>query len=593
MSAMEYGHVSGLGPSDIEARKKRKKLAIIASSSILLVAMVVGVAVGISNHKASRSGSTSESSSKGELHSSVKAVKALCSPTDFKDTCESALTDAGGDTITNPKELVKLAFNVTTDHIRRGLKNSTVLAELEKDPRTSAALRSCQELLDYAIDDLQNSLAQFGDIDVSKVDDVIDDLRVWLSSAMTYHETCLDGFENTTGDAGEKMKAALKSSMELTTNALAIIDDISAVLVAFKLPMFSRRLLSVDEETELPAWVNTGRRRLLAATRVDLRPNVVVAKDGSGNFTTINEALQVVPKKSNGTFVIHIKEGVYKENVMVSKSMLNVMMVGDGPTKTRITGNLNYIDGTPTFKTATLAVVGNGFIGKDLWIENTAGPEKHQAVALRVQSDMSVFYNCRMDGYQDTLYCHTNRQFYRECTITGTIDFIFGNSGAVFQNCQILVRKPLSNQQNIVTAQGRKGRREPTAIIIHNSTITAEPKFFPYRNNTRTYLGRPWKEYSRTFFLQSYIDDLIHSDGWLPWSGDFGLKTCFYTEFDNRGPGATTTNRVAWRGVKKINYQHAQQFTVERFIQGNQWVRATGVPYIPGLLPMSEDGRVH
>ena len=239
------------------------------------------------------------------------------------------------------------------------------------------------------------------------------------------------------------------------------------------------------------------------------------------------------------------------------------------------------------------AVVGNGFIGKDLWIENSAGPEKHQAVALRVQSDMSVFYNCRMDGYQDTLYAHTNRQFYRNCTITGTIDFIFGNSATVFQNCQILARQPMSNQQNIVTAHGRKGRREPTAIIIHNSTIAAEPDFYPHRTETRTYLGRPWKEYSRTFILQTYIDDLIHSDGWLPWSGDFGLRTCFYTEFDNRGPGAETTKRVTWRGVKKIDYQHAQKFTVERFIQGNQWVRATGVPYIPGLLPMTEGGRTH
>lgn len=208
--------------------------------------------------------------------------------------------------------------------------------------------------MDYAIDDLRNSFAQFGDINFSEVDDVIDDLRVWLSSAMTYHETCLDGFENTTGSASEKMKKALKSSMELTTNALAIVDDISSVLVAFKLPMFSRRLLSTEEEEELPAWVNTGRRRLLSASRIELQPDVVVAQDGSGNFTSINEALEIIPKKSNLTFVIHIKEGVYKENVMVNKSMMNVMMVGDGPTKTKITGNLNFIDGTPTFKTATL-----------------------------------------------------------------------------------------------------------------------------------------------------------------------------------------------------------------------------------------------
>lgn len=229
-------------------------------------------------------------------------------------------------------------------------------------------------------------------------------------------------------------------------------------------------------------------------------------------------------------------------------------------------------------------------MAKDMGFRNTAGPEKHQAVALRVQSDRSIFYNCQMDGYQDTLYVHTKRQFYRSCTISGTVDFIFGDSAVVFQNCKMVVRKPMDNQKNIVTAQGRKERHETTAIVLHNCTVTAEPALFHARDKFPSYLGRPWKEYSRTFILQSQIDEIIHSDGWLPWNGEFALNTCYYTEFDNRGRGASKDRRVKWPGIKTIGKNHAQKFTAQVFIQGDQWIKSSGVPYTPGLLPVASHG---
>lgn len=230
------------------------------------------------------------------------------------------------------------------------------------------------------------------------------------------------------------------------------------------------------------------------------------------------------------------------------------------------------------------AVIGTNFIGKDLGFENSAGAAKHQAVALRVQSDMSIFYNCQMDGYQDTLYTHASRQFYRDCTITGTIDFIFGNAAAIFQNCKILVRKPMENQQCIVTAQGRTQRREPTAIIFQNCVIASDPAYFPVRMVNKAYLGRPWKEYSRTIIMQSQIDDLIQPEGWLPWQGNFALKTLFYAEFNNRGPGAAKDKRVKWRGIKQITPEHAVDFTVGRFIRGDPWIKRTGIPYTSGMM---------
>lgn len=230
------------------------------------------------------------------------------------------------------------------------------------------------------------------------------------------------------------------------------------------------------------------------------------------------------------------------------------------------------------------AVVGDYFIAKNIGFENTAGAEKHQAVALRVSSDMSVFHNCQMDGYQDTLYVHAHRQFYRDCTISGTIDFIFGNSATVFQNCTMVVRKPMDNQNCIVTAHGRTERREPTALVLQGCTITADPAYLPVKDINKAYLGRPWKEFSRTIIMQSNIGGFIQPQGWLPWMGTFAINTCFYAEVDNKGPGAGMTDRVTWRGVKKINLDHAQKFTPGKFIGGDHWITPTGVPYTSGLL---------
>lgn len=235
------------------------------------------------------------------------------------------------------------------------------------------------------------------------------------------------------------------------------------------------------------------------------------------------------------------------------------------------------------------AVVGNGFIGKDIGIENSAGAEKHQAVALRVQSDNSVFYRCQMDGYQDTLYCHSHRQFYRECTISGTIDYVFGNSETVLQKCIFSSRKPLSNQRNIVTAQGRKGPREPTALVLQDCSFVADPGLEPFKKQNPTFLGRPWKEFSRTIIMQCQIGDVIDPIGWLPWFGDFGLNTCYYAEYDNRGMGSVLTERATWRGIKTngFGYDAAEQYTVENYLEGNDWLKTTGVPYFPGMLPVA------
>lgn len=219
-------------------------------------------------------------------------------------------------------------------------------------------------------------------------------------------------------------------------------------------------------------------------------------------------------------------------------------------------------------------------MGKAMGFRNTAGPEKHQAVAARIQADRAIFVNCRFEGYQDTLYAQTHRQFYRSCVIAGTVDFIFGDAAAVFQNCNLVIRKPMDNQQNLVTAQGRTDKRETTGFVLQNCKILADKKLEPVKAKTKSYLGRPWKEFSRTVVMESTIDDLIHPDGWFPWQGDFALKTLYYAEYNNKGPGAKTTARVKWPGFKVIDKKEATQFTVENFLQGNSWLNATGVPVV-------------
>ena len=230
------------------------------------------------------------------------------------------------------------------------------------------------------------------------------------------------------------------------------------------------------------------------------------------------------------------------------------------------------------------AAVGDGFIAQDMWFQNTAGPQKHQAVALRVGADQSVINRCRIDAYQDTLYAHSNRQFYRDSTVTGTVDFIFGNAAVVFQNCKLIPRKSMKAQKNMVTAQGRTDPNQNTGTSIQKCEIVASADLEPVEDTFKSYLGRPWKEYSRTVVMQSYISDVIDPAGWYEWDGDFALTTLFYGEYRNRGPGSGTSERVKWPGYHVITSPEvAEQFTVAELIQGGSWLGSTGVDYTEGL----------
>lgn len=220
----------------------------------------------------------------------------------------------------------------------------------------------------------------------------------------------------------------------------------------------------------------------------------------------------------------------------------------------------------------------------NITFRNTAGAIKHQAVAVRNSADLSTFYNCSFEGYQDTLYAHSLRQFYKKCDVYGTVDFIFGNAAAVFQNCNLYPRLPMQGQFNAITAQGRTDINQNTGTSIQNCSIRAAPDLASSNGTTQTYLGRPWKQYSRTVYMQSFMGSLINPAGWTEWSGDFALSTLYYAEYKNSGPGSVTTNRVTWPGYHVIKATDAANFTVSKFILGDNWLPATGVSYTSGLL---------
>lgn len=229
------------------------------------------------------------------------------------------------------------------------------------------------------------------------------------------------------------------------------------------------------------------------------------------------------------------------------------------------------------------AVSGEGFLARDLTFENTAGPEKHQAVALRINADFAAVYKCTVTGFQDTLYVHSFRQFYRECDIYGTIDYVFGNAAVVLQGCNLISRMPLAGQFTVITAQSRESPDEDTGIAIQNCTILATEDLYSNSTSIRSYLGRPWRNYSRTVYLKSYIDDFIAPEGWSVWHGDQGLDTLYYGEYDNYGPGSATDGRVSWLGYHIMDYQDASNFTVSEFITAQEWLGSTSFPYDDGV----------
>ncbi|KAI7757130.1 hypothetical protein M8C21_029483 [Ambrosia artemisiifolia] len=445
---------------------------------------------------------------------------------------------------------------------------------------TIRALQDCQYLAKTNLEYLSTAFATINTTQTALSDTKSDDIQTILSAILTNTETCIDGLQSNAGSWTSKngVVSPIKNDNKLYSVSLALVNKGWG-------SKKSKKFRVSHKHKGLEAISNAvGRRKLLQAGGSSNQ--VVVSQDGSGNFTTITDAINFAPNNTsptNGYFVVYVSAGVYEEYVNIPKNKKNLMMIGDGINQTVITGNRSVVDGWTTFNSATFIVVAPNFVATNLTIRNTAGSIKHQAVALRNGADLSTFYKCSFEGYQDTLYAHSLRQFYRECDVYGTVDFIFGNAATVLQNCNLYPRLPMSGQFNAITAQGRTDPGQNTGTSIQKCNIMAADDLAASNGTTVTYLGRPWKEYSRTVYMQSFMDSLVAPAGWSVWSGDFALNTSYYAEFNNSGPGSDTSQRVTWPGFHVINETDAVNFTVSGFIVGDAWLPQTGVPYDSGL----------
>ncbi|XP_044491721.1 pectinesterase 2 [Mangifera indica] len=489
-------------------------------------------------------------------------VQTWCGKTPNPQPCQYFLShDPDHSRIHNESDFYKISMKLALARAKNAESNTYNLGPKCRNQLEKVAWDDCLKLYELTVQKLNKTLDPS-----TKCTQV--DQQTWLSTALTNLETCRAGFIEL--GVGDYLLPLMSNNVsKLISNTLSL-NKVSDSKPSYK--------------DGFPNWVKPGDRKLLQTTSPAAQANIVVAKDGSGNYKTIKEAITAASSRSgSGRYVIYIKAGTYNENIEVGSKLTNIMFVGDGIGKTIITGSKSVGGGSTTFNSATVAVVGDGFIGRDITFRNTAGPQNHQAVALRSGSDLSVFYKCSFEGYQDTLYVHSERQFYRDCNIYGTVDFIFGNAAVVFQNCNIYPRNP-PNKTNTITAQGRTDPNQNTGIIIQNCIVTAASDLKPVESSVKTYLGRPWKEYSRTVFMTTNLGSLINPAGWMEWDGDFALSTLYYAEYKNTGSGSSTANRVKWAGYHVLtSASQVNQFTVGNFIAGNSWLPATNVPFTSGL----------
>lgn len=282
-----------------------------------------------------------------------------------------------------------------------------------------------------------------------------------------------------------------------------------------------------------------------------------MSQDGSGDFTTIQTAIDAAKAFPDMRVTIFIKNGIYREKVTVPSCNTRLSLIGESMTGTIITWDDHFKKmergRNSTFYTWTLKVEADDFMAENLTIENSAGPVG-QAVALHVEGDRCLFRNCRIVGNQDTLYAAGNdsRQYFQECTIEGTTDFIFGAATALFEEC-ILHSKSNSYITAASTPDGKS-----YGYVFLRCRLTAD------EGVTQVYLGRPWRDFARTVFLQCEMGSHIVPEGWSNWSGTARDKTVFYAEYRNTGLGAASAGRIPWS--RQLTKREARSYTPEKIL---------------------------
>ena len=267
----------------------------------------------------------------------------------------------------------------------------------------------------------------------------------------------------------------------------------------------------------------------------------VVDSAGSGDFITVQEAINAVPALRKNRTNILIRPGTYKEKLVLPATATNVSFIGEDAATTVLTYDdyaqreNRFGEEIGTSGSSAFFIFGDGFQAENITFENSAGPVG-QAVAVRVDGDQVVFTNCRFLGNQDTLYPHGrgSRQYYKDCYIEGTVDFIFGWGTAVFDDCTIFCKSP-----GYITAASTE-QQDSVGFVFRNCRIEGSAPA------GSVYLGRPWRDYAQTVFLNCDLGEVVHPAGWHNWGSEAKERTAYYAEYGNTGPGAATGERVGW-----------------------------------------------
>jgi pectinesterase len=286
----------------------------------------------------------------------------------------------------------------------------------------------------------------------------------------------------------------------------------------------------------------------------------VVAQDGSGTYRTVQEAFNAVPDFRKKVTTIFIKKGVYKEKLVLAGSKNLVHLIGEDLTKTVLTyDDYNakkniFGEDKGTSGSSSIYIYGTDFSAENLTFQNSSGPVG-QAVAVWVAGDKARFKNCRFLGFQDTLYTYGygSRQYYQDCYIEGTVDFIFGSSTAWFENCTIFCK-----QNGYVTAASTPDSTR-YGYVFNRCKITGDAPAGSF------YLGRPWRPYAKTVFLHCELGPHINPAGWDHWGKDSNKQTAYYAEFGNKGKGAQPKQRVPW--AHQLTEHEATLYTLDTVLR--------------------------
>ncbi|WP_207534582.1 pectinesterase family protein [Desertivirga arenae] len=283
---------------------------------------------------------------------------------------------------------------------------------------------------------------------------------------------------------------------------------------------------------------------------------IVVAQDGSAAFKTIAEAISSIPEGNTTPVVILVKNGIYKEKLTFPKTKSNIRLIGEDVNRTILTYD-DYASKKDsagkdigTSRSASVFVLSNDFIAENITFENSSGPVG-QALAISVGGDRVFFKNCRFLGFQDTIYTSggTTHQYFYNCYIEGTVDFIFGAATAVFEKCEIFCKRG----GYITAASTPEGQKYGYIFRECKITGTAPENSF--------FLGRPWRPYAKVVFIKCELPALIKAEGWHNWGKESNEKTAFYAEYKNKGEGFQPDKRVRWS--RQLTKKEASEYTLE------------------------------